>query len=167
MRKIFQILLPLMIVVSISISCESVKDEEPAVSHLGKWDLVHADGTMIPTSVPVSDLGYTESYEFFPDGTFTKTNSELERILTGTYEVSPAEDEWKNNYQSSMTLTYNASDLEGLASNESGTVYMNSDPHFWIIYGVIDTEVLFLHENETLTNPGYGWSDGPIYVYMK
>lgn len=166
MRNTLDLFLPL-IVISILMSCESLKGEDPSVSHLGKWELEESLNSWFPDTTPVSELGYSETYDFRSNGTFTKTNSKFDRLLTGTYEITPAEKEFEASFQSSLTLTYNASDLEGLPTNESGNVYWNDDPFFWIIYGTKDSEVVFLHKDGTLTNPGYGWADGPVYVYNK
>lgn len=166
MRKTLHFCLTL-ILVSFFISCDSLKGDDPSESYLGKWKLTEYKSSWFPGATPVSELGYSEFYEFRSNGTFSKSNSELDRVLTGTYVVTPAQDEFKENFLSELTLKYNSSDLEGLPTENDGLIYTNREPYFWIIYGRDETEVVFLKENGTLTNAGYGWADGGEYIYRK
>lgn len=144
-----------------------MKSEDPS-SHLGKWNLKEYHSSWFPETTPVSELGYSETYEFRANGTFTKSNSELDRTLNGTYTLTPADEEFKDRFQSDLTLSYDASDLEGFPTDESGSVRLsNREPFFWVIYGINNTEVVFLRTDGTLTNAGYGWADGGEYVYRK
>lgn len=151
-------------------SCNLTENPEPAISEIGIWEMTEVRSSWGFDPVSASNLEYKETYEFRNDGTFTKSNSEINQSLNGEYTIEEPEDVFADRVKSFLILTYNQEDLNALSEELEERNPDSTDviPFFWIVYSNSqDTERLSLQHDGKLINAGYGVMDGPIFVYEK
>jgi len=159
MRKLF-----LLAMATVFLAACQPDDNTPETGVIGKWELVEARSSWGLPTTPVSDLPFSDSYEFRTNGTFVKFNTHFGHELPGTYELKDYDDESKG-----LTLIFTSENLDTvMPTHEDGSERnFSHDPSYFIIYGQSRKEVLSLGSDGSLSNGGYAIMDGPIYIYRK
>lgn len=149
-------------------ACQSDDNITPQTSVVGNWELVEARSTWDNTVTPTSGLPFSDSYEFRVDGTFVKFNTHFGHELAGTYEEEITNPQ---NFPGikMLTLTFTSANLDSVMPTDDGGNERNTspDPFYFIIYGQGRMENLFLRTDGSLSNPGRGIADAPIYIYKR
>lgn len=160
---------PLFFVLAVFLfSCQPDEFEDLQKNFTGQWELVEMRSDW--GLEDVTDFSYTETYEFRSDGTFVKTNSELERQLTGTFvHAVPDQGESQADFRMMLTLTFDSDILDEVigSSERTGTALRRENPSFWILYGCQEQEILWLRGDMSLTNGGWCIVDAGTYVYRR
>ncbi len=147
-------------------ACQEDNSITTETSVEGQWELQGLRSNWIDDMISVDELNYSDSYTFRADGTFTKFNSVLGSELSGTFEEITPGTEANVNHVKQLRLTFNPDELENVLNAEDAGGW-NQEHQFHVFYGHNETEELTLHPDGTLSNAGFAWRDGPIYIYKR
>jgi len=109
----------------ISVGCQSDDTLEADNSLVGTWKLVELYNPWFDTIIPVTELNYTEYYDFRSDGTVKKYRSTNESII-GIYELIQQDDGkyikiiYKNDRSTLITSCFETESLKILQTGLRG-----------------------------------------------
>jgi hypothetical protein len=163
MKKIVFALLSIMVFSS----CDKEDPNSPDNILNGTWEKIEIVTPHLGTKLSKDEIGYSEEYEFFRNGTFTKFNSKTGLTFSGNFKFeAPGEnqvDEIRTYINLYFPLSY--SQTQELAEDVPCWTCVNLGPYF---YGWGPTERMILYTNNSLVNPGpCCFKDLPIYYYSK
>ncbi|MBT0812114.1 hypothetical protein KIH41_12590 [Litoribacter ruber] len=134
-------------------ACQNDDNPNMPLTEIGDWEL---EQVTLPGSgevISATDLGFSQTYTFKTDGTFSKFSTETGVNLSGTYEAEDAEpdDRFEPLTVKWLTLTFDLDQYEAILAMEDSMSGTDVDKY---IFGSDNMEVIALRVDHTLMNIG-------------